>query len=342
MSKFRIIPSSIFIGDHVSKLTSYSETIRSVLGLGNRTAFQMLVKNKLSTHSIPQKNIDEKDIKIFSELLETHCIKLVIHASYTYNLCGSKDPSNEEHISRNISNAKKGLVSELDLAVALNSKFYSPKVVVHMGSCRDKNKGIDIAIKTINDIATIDGELTEFLAKLKGVDKEEFKRRRQICLENCAGEGSKIWSTIEEAYRIYSHPELNVTVRENNLSFCIDTAHLYGKGIFNFGKEEDIDLFVKTWKEKGIPLAKISVIHLNDSKVSYGSFKDRHALIGLGRSFNIISQRKTEASLLKLLKMVDKEGELEGVPLILESPEDANPGIEWLWKIAEKFREQKK
>ena len=330
--QFKIVPS-IFIGEHVKKLPSLTETIRHILLTENRTAFQIFVKNKLSSGSISLKNIKGKDIQESSDLLKKYKLKLVIHAAYVYNLCGSSDPLNEEHIFKNIANAKKGLVSELDLAVSLSSEFYNPKVVVHMGSCKDKKRGIDIAVQTINDIIVCDSKLTEYLSKLKGIDIKKFKKQRQICLENCAGEGSKIWSTIEEAKQIYFHPELNSDVRKNNLSFCIDTAHLYGKGLYDFGKEKDIESFIEEWKNTGIPLDKISVIHLNDSKASYGSFLDRHALIGLGRTFNIMGLQKAKTSLLKILKIVSPGGELEGVPLILEPPEDADPGIEWLWNI---------
>ena len=99
MSSFKVVPS-IYIGDHVAKSSTFLQTIKNVINLENRTAFQMFVKNKLSNH--PMKDAENSDILNSSELLKKNGIKLVIHASYVYNLCGSSDLLNIENSNKNI------------------------------------------------------------------------------------------------------------------------------------------------------------------------------------------------------------------------------------------------
>lgn len=330
MSNSRNKSSKIYVGEHIPKLQSYSKTVEYILSLNNRSAFQIFVKNRINVYPLSAAKLNKSDILKTSDLLESNDIRCVIHAAYIYNLCGAVDPSNIEHSNLMIDRTVKGLTSELDMGVALGNENYTPKVVIHMGSCKDRELGIKNAVLTINKLGTEDSTLTEKVMEFKDISKKELKSRRQICIENSSGEGNKFWRTIEEAHKIYNHPLLNSKVKKNNLSFCIDTAHLYGMGEYDFGKETSIDLFFRKWK--GIPLSKVGVIHLNDSSAIFGSHLDRHALVGKGRIFDR-EARESGLALEKIIKLVLPDGSLKGVPLILETPEQADPAIEWLQTI---------
>ncbi len=92
-------------------------------------------------------------------------------------------------------------------------------------------------------------------------------------------------------------------VNHPNLKICIDTQHAFASGC-DFRS-------ISTW---GIPIKDIIVLHVNDSKTEFSSFRDRHENIGegfIGKSgfTNLI-----------------KSQSFENIPWILETPGFANKG----------------
>jgi deoxyribonuclease-4 len=65
------------------------------------------------------------------------------------------------------------------------------------------------------------------------------------------------------------------------IGFCLDTAHLWSAG-YDLRDEEDLDRIVGTFDAE-IGLARLRMVHLNDSKAGLGSHLDRHEHIGAGR-----------------------------------------------------------
>lgn len=321
-----LIPSGFFIGKHIPKENaSFYETVQTAHSVESITSFQIFLSGSRSYYLNPK--FIEEDIKNASKLLQLSGLKMVIHAAYIYNLCGATDLGTQKAIE-GLKKTKLGLVNELDMAVALGNENYTPPVVIHTGSCKDKKNRITEVVKSISSICEMDGTITERVAKMKNITPAEVKNRRVICLENAAGEGNKIGSTIEELAKIYNHELLSNTHRKR-LCFCIDTAHLYGEGTFDFGNKSSIKSFIATWRDV-IPLNKIKVLHYNDSIVTFGSRKDRHELLGCGYMLDYESPESQEAvsEVVRLLK-----NDLNGCIVIFEPPRYFLGASQWLWKV---------
>ncbi len=165
------------------------------------------------------------------------------------------------------------------------------KLVLHPGS--HVGLGIEEGIKNI--IAS----LNEII---------DPNQKVMICLETMAGKGSEIGSTLEELKAIIDG------VKEfSKVAVCIDTCHLHDAGY----ELADFDSFLKQF-DSMIGLSKLLVVHVNDSKNSKSSHKDRHENVGYGMiGYN------------KLLGVVHHPL-LKKVPKILETPyigdgKDKNP-----------------
>ena len=120
----------------------------------------------------------------------------------------------------------------------------------------------------------------------------------KILLETMAGKGNEIGRTFDELKTIID----NIKYKDK-IGVCLDTCHLNDAGY-------DIESFDKILEEfdNKIGIKYIGCIHINDSKNTLGSHKDRHENIGLGTiGFdNLIS--------------VIYNKKLESVPKILETP----------------------
>jgi len=163
---------------------------------------------------------------------------------------------------------------------------------------------------------------TKNIARGLDIPLEEFKSSRKIILENAAGEGNKLGSTLDEIGQIISG------VREDlrpQLKVCIDTAHIFGAGQYDFGKAKEVKRFYRDFDQK-IGLDYLEVFHLNDSRVAYGSRKDRHENLGLGYIFGVERNEEMNGDGLEGLKALVEEAEKRRIPLIGEPPHKTKNG----------------
>ena len=87
---------------------------------------------------------------------------------------------------------------------------------------------------------------------------------------------------------------------------CLDTCHVWDAG---YDIVNDLD-GVLTRFDQIIGLGRLKAVHFNDSKNGRGSHKDRHEKLGLG-------QIGKDA-----LRRVARHPALQGLPFILETPND--------------------
>lgn len=175
---------------------------------------------------------------------------VVIHASYLINLAGSAEPFARQSISN--------LMHELQRAPAYGASM----VNTHIGSHR--GEGPDVGLRQI--------------ASRVGIVLAEAPRGVRLVLENSAGGGDTLGSTLEELARIL---EAVPAAAAEHLGFCLDTAHLWGAGYdisTADGVREVLDRF-----DALIGLERLALVHLNDSKSALGSRHDRHEHIGAGK-----------------------------------------------------------
>lgn len=130
-------------------------------------------------------------------------------------------------------------------------------------------------------------------------------------LENVAGQGSNIGHTFEQLAYIIDKVE-----DKNRIGVCIDTCHAYSAG-YDLASE---DGYVETWSkfDEIIGRSYLKGMHINDDKRELGSRIDRHASIGQGTLGEQFFSRLVN------------DPKLDGIPLILETPDD---GI-WAQEIA--------
>lgn len=134
---------------------------------------------------------------------------------------------------------------------------------------------------------------------LNAVLKEE--QTTIVLLETMAGKGSEVGKTFEELRDI-----MDLVEKKHKLGICLDTCHVWDGG---YDIVNDLDGVLGTF-DSVIGLSNLKAVHLNDSMNGLGSHKDRHAKIGEG----MIG--------MEALANVIRHPALEGIPFILETPND--------------------
>jgi deoxyribonuclease-4 len=122
-----------------------------------------------------------------------------------------------------------------------------------------------------------------------------------VVLENTSGQGTSVGFRFEHLAYIIEH-----VTDQSRVGFCIDTCHAFCAGY----EIRTTEGWERTMREadRAIGLRFLRGMHLNDSMHELGSRKDRHELIGKG----CIGRDAFRA--------VMRDSRLEGIPLILETP----------------------
>lgn len=94
----------------------------------------------------------------------------------------------------------------------------------------------------------------------------------RLLLENTAGQGTEIGSTVEDLIAL-----VDGLAPPERLGFCLDTQHAFAAGILDPADPAGFPGFTEpAYRDR------LFAVHLNDSKVPFGSRVDRHAKIGTG------------------------------------------------------------
>ena len=230
----------------------------------------------------------EDDVIRAQELLELYPVNIFTHYPYTSSLVGSVASlawnGDEEQDKKTTS-----ILKELEYEVNAISKISQVSgVVIHPGSFKNRTEGLQAISKSINKI--------------------KFEGNSKLLLENSAGEGSKLPRDFKELATIFEGID---HIHKENVGCCIDTAHIWGSGIYDLSKCDEIDKMFYEF-DKHIGLHRFSLLHLNDSAVKFGTKKDRHACLCQGCIWE-----EDDASLKYL---ITKCGE-NNIPIILETPD---------------------
>ena len=219
------------------------------------------------------KDIDDNDVLSFLKLAKEHNFqKLVAHAPYTLN-----PASNKEHVREF---ALQTMKEDLLRMEKLPNNYYNFHPGNHLG------QGIIVGIKAICDC-------------LNAIMWQQ--QQTIVLLETMSGKGTEIGKTFEELSKIIAGVNLKAKI-----GVCLDTCHIWDGGYDIVNNLDDvIDEF-----DNIIGLNYLKAIHLNDSKNSLGSHKDRHEKIGEGT-----------IGLDTLIKVINHP-KLKHLPFILETPND--------------------
>jgi len=181
------------------------------------------------------------------EQKKTKIKSVFLHASYLINLASPIDKLHYGSISH--------LADELKIAEVLKAQG----LVFHLGSAKGstKEEGTKRLIVGIK----------ETLKKTPG--------KALLIMENSAGGGDKIGTSLEEIGAIYQ------AVNSLRLKICLDTAHGFEAGMFEKFSLTELTAFVKK-ADKLFGWKNVVALHTNDSQTKFNSHHDRHANIGEG------------------------------------------------------------
>lgn len=236
------------------------------------------------------KELDLEDIAKFAEFAAANGIEIILaHAPYTMNACSADEGL------RNF--AKEMMAEDLRRLEYLPGNLYN----FHPGS--HVKQGVDVGIAYIAEM-------------LNAVLRPE--QQTTVLLETMAGKGSEIGRSFEEIRRIMDLVDVN-----EKLGVCLDTCHVFDGG---YDIVNDLDGVLRQF-DQIIGLEKLKAVHLNDSKNSLGSHKDRHEKIGLG---NI--------GMAAMGRIVNHPA-LKNLPFYLETPNDLAGYAAEIAALKELYRE---
>ncbi|MCY0908531.1 MAG: deoxyribonuclease IV [Sulfobacillus thermotolerans] len=255
------------IGCHLSVAKGFTKAVETAPKLG-ANCFQYFTKNPRGFRGAKPLNIvdAERGRALMAEL----DLVAIGHTPYLINLATADDEL--WHLSID------ALIQDLVIGEARGS--YG--VVVHCG--KPKDKGIDYGIQRMRDA-------------IAQVLDQNTTTQTMLLLENTAGQGSEIGTTIEQLLAIAD------PFPANQVGFCLDTQHAFSAGILEAGNLDGFSGF----KHPEF-MARLKAIHLNDSKVPFGGRKDRHELIGRGYLG------------LEMIGSLLNDPRLRDIPFYLETP----------------------
>lgn len=231
-------------------------------------SFQVFTKNPRALRS---KKVDVADAEQGVLFCKEHDITVVCHTPYITNLSTPKDDLWKATI--------RSIREDLDIAEA----YGAIGAVVHCG----KHVGEGEEYGKARMVETLDNIL------------EDYEGKTLLLLENTAGQGTELGLTIKELVEIRSRSKY-----PEKIGFCFDTCHGFAAGIWS---ESNFGEFIAEWKQSGY-LDAVKVIHFNDSKVPFGSRKDRHEKIGKGEIGS------------EPLTLFLQSPDLQDIPFVLETP----------------------
>ncbi len=236
-------------GRHISISHGFTAAPKYAYDIGC-TYFQIFLGSpKLILH----KKRAKKDLLEFRKQLKKLDLRMVIHGSYTINLC------NPENTKKKIDSVKS-LIQDLNEASLIGNRCSG--VIIHMGKNVGKKLSCDEAYQNY-----VDG--------LKEVINSTDSGT--IILETGASQGTEIANDISGLARIYNSLDEE---EQERIMFCIDTCHIWASG-YDISTLKGVDNFFEEFNQE-IGMDKIICIHLNDSRNKCNSHVDRHADLGYG------------------------------------------------------------
>ena len=253
---------SVRIGIHTSIASGFASSLESARKLGCN-ALQIFSASPRMWPRVGARIAEMDATEFRARRAETGLGPLVIHANYLINLATSDPVLRVRSI--------QAFHDEIVRATALGADY----LVVHPGSCCGKapERGKTVEQGT-RDVAQALRQAARGV-RLCGKFDDPRDCRVRLLLENTSGMGAAIGSRFEELKAIIDGaPELP-------LGICLDTAHAFHAG-YPIHTEAGLAQTIAAL-DRAVGLARVAVLHVNDSKTPFGSRVDRHEHIGRGK-----------------------------------------------------------
>lgn len=264
----------VVLGAHVSIAGGTHEAPRRAQAIG---ATAMQIFTKMASRWAERACEPAESAAFRGALSATRVGATIAHDSYLINLASPDATLRRRSI--------ESFASELARCDALGNDF----LVSHPGNyIDDRASGLQ---RNADAIA-------EALSRVAG--------RTIVCLESTAGTGTVLGSTFEELAALI---EAVPAALRSRLGVCVDTCHAYSAGYDLVNAYDDV------WRrfDDVVGLARLRVLHLNDSKTKFASRRDRHELIGEGS----LGERA--------FRHVMNDERLASIPKVLETPKGEDP-----------------
>lgn len=233
------------VGRHMPTGSQPVRALRTAQEIGCDAA-QIFVTNPRAWRA-PEPNPQAESA--FRAAIEEHGVSpIVVHATYLINLASPDD--------RIFGNSVTLLRETLDRA----QRHGASSVVFHIGSHVGSGEEAGIERLTSGLRQVLDGAPDSVM----------------LLLENDTGGGGKLGYRFENLAAVLDAlPEYNY-----RLGVCLDTAHLWGAG-FDIGAPEGVERTLAD-ADRILGLARVPVLHINDTPKALGSHLDNHARLGEG------------------------------------------------------------
>ncbi len=236
-------PSSDLLGAHVSVAGGVPEGPPRAAAIG---ATAMQIFTKMANRWAERECVDEECVSFRERLGTTAVMATMAHDSYLINLASPDQSLRARSIA--------SFTSELRRCEALGLHY----LVSHPGNYMDERD---------SGIARNADAISESLAAAPG--------STVLCLETTAGSGTALGATFEELAAIIDRID---PAFQSRVGVCVDTCHIYSAG---YDLVQDYDGVLQRFDDT-LGLARLRVMHLNDSKTPFDSHRDRHELIAEG------------------------------------------------------------
>jgi deoxyribonuclease-4 len=235
--------------------------------------FQFFTRNPRGGKAKP---LDVVDMESYVAFAEEHGIAHILaHAPYTMNACAK-----DEDLRRF---AYEVMCDDLAKLEYLPDGMYN----FHPGS--HVKQGVEVGIAQIAEL-------------LNRVNEKGY--HSTILLETMAGKGTEIGRNFEELRAIIDQVE-----DDTRLGVCLDTCHVFDGG---YDIVHELDRVLQQFDEI-IGIERLHAVHLNDSKNTLGSHKDRHEKIGEGNiGLEAFGRIINHPKLRELPFFLETPNELEG------------------------------
>lgn len=278
------------IGSHLSinNNSGVCGVIERSLSIGCKTS-QVFISNPKSWKCA---TVDDKDCERTQKLIQDNNFQLFIHGKYIYNFCRDKE---QQRIA---------LLSELNAADKLNAEG----VVIHQGkNCKDLN---------IDDTSALNNFITEIVRVLDKFfnDRGSAYNVPLLILENSARQGNELGYNLEQLTYIWNNLHDDI---KPYIGFCLDTCHAFVAGEIDFRDSNQIVNWLQNF-DANIGLKKMTLIHLNDSKIQFGYKNDHHenlfeGYIGTEFQYSISKLLKYSIPLVTETPNTDRSGEFQNI-----------------------------
>ncbi|KAI0050856.1 AP endonuclease, partial [Auriscalpium vulgare] len=260
------------IGAHVSAAGGVENAIVNAAKLG-ATAFALFLKSQRKWTGPP---LTEASISKFKSRLKDFGYSpshVLPHGNYLVNL-GNPDAEKRRK-------SYDCFIDELKRCEQLGLELFN----FHPGSTVG-------AATVAESIALIADSINRAHEETKGV---------AVVIENMAGAGNVIGGKFEELAQIVA-----LVNDKTRVGVCLDTCHAFAAG-YDIRTKEGWSTTMQEF-DRIVGVKYLRGMHLNDSKTSCGSKKDRHENLGLGELA------------LPTFSHIVSDPRTQGIPLVLETP----------------------